>query len=97
MQYNRYTVLLEPDEEEPHRYNVRVPALPGCLTYGESIEDALANATEAITGYVAVLVGAGEAVPVEDHPVIATSITVPVAATSALPDQMAALAGATRS
>lgn len=95
MRYNRYTVLLEPDEEEPHRYNVRVPALPGCLTYGESIEDALANATEAITGYVAVLIDAGETVPVEDHPVIATSITIPVAMANEKPRRVAELAGTT--
>ena len=43
-----FSVVLEPDREEPERYNVRVPVLPGCLTYGESIEDALANAREAI-------------------------------------------------
>jgi hypothetical protein len=41
----QFTVLLEPDREEPHRYNVRVPALPGCLTYGESVDDALAGCT----------------------------------------------------
>ena len=52
MTHYYFSVVLEPDREEPHRYNVRVPALPGCLTYGESIEDALANAHEAITGYV---------------------------------------------
>ena len=40
-----FTVVLEPDREEPHRYNVRVPVLPGCLTYGESIEDALKTLT----------------------------------------------------
>jgi len=50
MRYHRYSVLLEPDAEEPHRYNVRVPALPGCRTYGESVDDALANPAEAIAG-----------------------------------------------
>lgn len=77
MRYHRYSVLLEPDAEEPHRYNVRVPALPGCRTYGESIEDALANAAEAITGYVAVLAASGRPVPVEEHPVVAVSVTIP--------------------
>ena len=72
----QFTVLLEPDVEEPHRYNVRVPTLPGCLTYGESIDDALANAREAITGYIAVLIKAGDPVPLEEHPVIATSVVV---------------------
>lgn len=74
----RFTVVLEPDGEEPWRYNVRVPTLPGCLTYGESIEDALANAREAITGYVASVLAYGESVPIEVHPVIAMSIAIPV-------------------
>ena len=60
----QFSVVLEPDREEPHRYNVRVPALPACLTYGEPIEDALANAREAITGYVESLIAHGEPVPV---------------------------------
>jgi antitoxin HicB len=76
MSHYQFTVILEPDREEPHRYNVYVPVLPGCLTYGESIEDALANAREAITGYVEVLIKSGEAVPIETHPVIATTIVV---------------------
>jgi antitoxin HicB len=71
-----FTVVLEPDREEPDRYNVRVPALPGCLTYGESIEDALANAREAIAGYVESLKANGEPVPIETHPTIATTIVV---------------------
>jgi predicted RNase H-like HicB family nuclease len=71
-----FTVVLEPDHEEPDRYNVHVPALSGCLTYGESIEDALKNAREAITGYVECLLADGESVPAEMNPTIATSIVV---------------------
>jgi antitoxin HicB len=71
-----FTVVLEPDREEPERYNVRVPALPGCLTYGESIEDALANAREAIAGYVESLLADGEPIPIETHPTIATTVVV---------------------
>jgi antitoxin HicB len=71
-----FTVVLEPDREEPERYNVRVPALPGCLTYGESIEDALANAHEAVTGYIESLLADGRAIPTETHPTIATTIVV---------------------
>jgi predicted RNase H-like HicB family nuclease len=78
MRYEHYTVILEPDEEEPHRYNVHVPALPGCLTYGESIDDALANAVEAIQGYVAVVVANGEPVPIERQPSLAATIAVPL-------------------
>ena len=78
MRYEHYTVVIEPDEEEPQRYNVHVPALPGCLTYGESIDDALANAVEAIQGYVATVVSLGADVPIERHPSIAATIAVPL-------------------
>jgi antitoxin HicB len=71
-----FTVVLEPDREEPERYNVRVPALPGCLTYGESLEDALANAREAITGYVESLLADGEPIPSETNPTIAAMVVV---------------------
>ena len=70
----RYTTVLEPDREEPWRYNVRAPALPGCLTNGESVEDALANAHEAIAGCVESLLADGEPVPGETHPTIAATI-----------------------
>ncbi len=74
----RYSVVLEPDEEEPHRYNVRVPALPGCLTYGESIEDAITNATEAIAVYLESLAEDGLPPPGERTAVVTTTIAMPV-------------------
>lgn len=72
----RFTVVLEPDRDEPHRYNVRVPALPGCRTYGESIDDALVNAREAVTVFVESLLADGEPVPADEYPVIATTVVV---------------------
>jgi antitoxin HicB len=33
-------------------YNVEFPDLPGCLTYGDTLEEAKINATEALTGYL---------------------------------------------
>lgn len=71
-----FTVVLEPDREEPERYNVRVPALPGCRTYGESIEDALSNAREAISVFVESLQAHGEPIPDEVNPTIAATIVV---------------------
>ncbi len=94
MRYARYSVLLEPDAEEPHRYNVRVPALPGCRTYGESIDDALTNAAEAIAGYVAVLVEAGKPVPTEYHPALVAMVAVPMATASHARSEAVAMAGA---
>lgn len=40
-------VVLEPQEEGG--YTVFVPALPGCISQGETQEEALDNITEAIT------------------------------------------------
>jgi len=45
-------VVLEPQEEGG--YTVHVPSLPGCLSEGETIEDALKNIKEAILLYLEV-------------------------------------------
>ena len=42
-----YIVALTP-EPDGSAYNVTVPALPGCFTWGETVERALENAREAI-------------------------------------------------
>lgn len=46
----RLTVVLEPSEEGG--YTVYVPALPGCISEGETKEEALANVKEAIKLYL---------------------------------------------
>jgi antitoxin HicB len=61
----RYTVLLTPDPDVGG-YTVTVPLLPGCITEGDTLEDALANAREAITVHVGGLEQDGEPVP-EEH------------------------------
>lgn len=47
----RFVVLLTPDLEGSG-YSVTVPALPGCFTHGETVEEALSEAREAITCYL---------------------------------------------
>lgn len=44
-----YTVLLVP---EGTGYVAHVPALPGCVTQGDSVQDALAMAEDAIRGWL---------------------------------------------
>lgn len=46
-----YTVLLEADPESG-QFAVSVPALPGCLTHGDSIEQALERARDAIGAWL---------------------------------------------
>jgi antitoxin HicB len=60
----RYTIILEPDAEEGG-YTVIVPALPGCITQGESIQQCIEVAKEAISGYIESLIMTGEPVPEE--------------------------------
>jgi predicted RNase H-like HicB family nuclease len=68
MREYRYTIILDPDPDEGG-YTVTVPALPGCVTQGESIEEAIAMAKDAIRLYIESLVADGEPVPQErEHP-----------------------------
>jgi predicted RNase H-like HicB family nuclease len=46
----KFNVVVEPAEEGG--FNVTVPALDGCFTQGETIEDALENARDAIACYL---------------------------------------------
>ncbi len=71
----RYTVILEPNYPE-EGYTVRVPALPGCITYGRTREEALARVKEAIEGFIEGLEKAGEPVPEEVAPVEMDTVTV---------------------
>lgn len=46
----RLRIILEPSDEGG--YTVIVPALPGCISEGDTREDALKNIQEAITLYL---------------------------------------------
>jgi predicted RNase H-like HicB family nuclease len=59
----KYTILIEKNEEGS--YTVTVPSLPGCVTQGDTPEEAIANAQEAIIGYIEALKDIGKPVPVE--------------------------------
>lgn len=60
---HRYRVILEPEEEGG--YAIWVPALPGCLSQGETPEEALANIREAIQCYLESSLKHGEPLPDE--------------------------------
>jgi predicted RNase H-like HicB family nuclease len=58
------TVLLQPEPEGG--YTVTCPALPGLVTYGETLEEARAMAADAIRGYIECLQEDGEPIPESD-------------------------------
>lgn len=59
----QYTIFLHPEEEGG--YSVEVPALAGCRTQGETLEDAIANAKEAIAAWIGSALAHAEAIPEE--------------------------------
>lgn len=56
-----YRIVLR--KEDDGNYTAIVPALPGCITWGESVDHAIEMAKEAIVAYVEVLKDEGETVP----------------------------------
>ena len=60
----RYTVILE--REEDGGYHAFCPALKGCHTQGDTVDETLANAREAIAAYLDSLKAHGEPIPAED-------------------------------
>lgn len=73
----KYTIILEPDPEEGG-YTVTVPSLPGCVTQGETLEEAISMAKDAIRLFVETLIENGESIPEErEHP---QALTISVAA-----------------
>jgi predicted RNase H-like HicB family nuclease len=56
-----YDVVLMPEDEGG--FSVSVPALPGCVSQGETREEALAMVREAIEGYLESLLAHDDPVP----------------------------------
>jgi predicted RNase H-like HicB family nuclease len=62
-------------KEEEGGYTVVVPALPGCVTFGGTFEEAISMAKEAIEGYIETLIDLGKDVPT-DNDVIEYTVSV---------------------
>ena len=58
-----YTVILE--QEPDGGYVASVPALPGCITQGDTRDEVLKNVREAIAVYIDDCIDAGDPVPSE--------------------------------
>ena len=54
-------------KEEEGGYTVFVPSLPGCITYGETVDEAIDMAKEAIELYIEELQDRGESIPDESN------------------------------
>lgn len=59
MRYHFYAIL----EKEDNYYNVSFPDLPGALTFGEGIEEAVEMASDALGGHLLVLEDDDDIIP----------------------------------
>ena len=73
-----YTYTVELIPTEPDGYSVHVPALPGVVTEGGTIEEALAMAREAITLHIEGLREDGLEIPVESPSRSRRTVRIPV-------------------
>lgn len=66
----RFPIAIEPGDEE-HAFGVVVPDLPGCFSAGDTLDEALANAEEAISLWIEERIEADESIPemrpLEEH------------------------------
>ncbi|MEO6230456.1 MAG: type II toxin-antitoxin system HicB family antitoxin [Ferruginibacter sp.] len=58
-----YTYKIHLHKEADGGFTVSVPVLPGCITYGEDVDEAITMAKEAIELYIEELHERGEAIP----------------------------------
>jgi len=70
----KYTVIFEPAEEGG--YVVTVPALPGCVSQGDTFEEASAMIKDAMQGYLEVLKEEKQEIPQEQSNVVITQIAI---------------------
>ena len=68
----KYTAVFEP--EDAGGYSVEIPALPGCVSQGETFEEALANIKEAAELYVEDL--KESEIPKEEKPIVVSPVEI---------------------
>lgn len=91
----RYTVVLTP-EVDAGGFAVSVPALPGCYSEGESVEQALENIREAIGLHLWGMQRDGDPLPPDVTPIVASVEAGPIEGRPPTADQLAAIDSAPR-
>jgi antitoxin HicB len=67
----KFTVLLTPDTEDGG-YVAECPTIPGCISEGDTVEEALANIKGAIEGCLESMAAHQEVLPEEQPMIVAT-------------------------
>lgn len=69
-----FTVIIHPAEEGG--YWTEVPALPGCGSQGETIDEAIAMTKDAIEGFIAYLRDKGQEIPIEKDVLVKVAVAI---------------------
>ena len=72
----QYTIVIQAAEEGG--YIAFAPSLPGCMTQGETLDEAKENIIDAIAAYLEVLKEDGDKIPMEKEHPLSLTINVPV-------------------
>ena len=59
-----FPALFEAGDEDEQGYTVTFPDLQGCITEGDSLEEAIYMAKDALAGYLSIMEEDGEEIPV---------------------------------
>ena len=62
----RYPIVIEPGTDAT-AWGVVVPDLPGCFSAGDTLEEAMIQAEDAITGWIEAAIDDGQAIPSPAH------------------------------
>ena len=65
-QFMRYPITIEPGTKST-AWGVVVPDLPGCFSAGDTLEEALIQAEDAITGWIETAIDDGQEIPKPSH------------------------------
>lgn len=70
----QYTAIFEPDKQGG--FTVIIPVLPGCISEGDTFEEALKNIKEAASLYIEVAQERRQKIPTEEQSIIVAPIQV---------------------
>lgn len=73
----QYTAIFEPDEKVGG-FTVTIPSLPGCISEGDTFEEALKNIQEAASLYIEVMREKKRKIPEEERVIVVTPIEIKI-------------------
>lgn len=73
----QYTAVFEPDEKSGG-FTVTIPTLPGCISEGDTFEEALRNIEEAAGLYIEVMQDRKRNIPYEEKGIVIAPVEVRV-------------------